>query len=139
MEAGPVNLLGLMVDSAMATLIWLVQRIIYPGFADIPRARFHEWHKSYMKAISAIVMPLMLGQAAFITYGLMTDFSWWVAAAAGCMVVAWVVTFTLSVPCHTALQERGNESALVNRLVHTNWLRTIAWTAMPFLRLNALL
>lgn len=131
--------LGLSVDAALAMLIWLVQLIIYPAFAQIRAEHFCDWHHGYMHAISLIVIPLMLAQAALITYGLISAFSWIGATAAGCMLIAWGVTFTLSVPCHRSLQKAGNTPKLVARIVVTNWFRTIAWTAVLILHLVVIL
>ncbi|MDF7823291.1 hypothetical protein P4B35_04650 [Pontiellaceae bacterium B12227] len=131
--------IGLSVDAALATLIWLVQLIIYPAFGQIRTDRFCDWHHGYMNAISIVVMPLMLAQAALTMYGLISAFSWFGASAAGCMLVAWGVTFTLSVPCHRALQKSGNTPELVKRIVATNWFRTIAWSAVLLLHLAEIL
>lgn len=131
--------IGLSVDAALAMLIWLVQLIIYPAFAQIRTERFCDWHHGYMNAISIVVIPLMLTQAALVSYGLISAFTWIDAAAAGCMFVAWGVTFTLSVPCHKALQKASNTPELVTRIVATNWFRTIAWTAVLILHLAAIL
>ncbi len=135
MTAALLETLNLAVDSALLTLIWLVQLIIYPAFAEIPKERFHDWHRKYMNTISVIVIPLMLAQATLVARHLVTAFSWIDAAAAGCILAAWIVTFTLSVPCHQQLKDQGNEPASVRRLVAGNGLRTLAWTAAWILRL----
>ncbi len=48
--------------------------------------------------------------------------------AAGTVAVAWLATFTLSVPAHDKLQAGGLDGVVVGRLVATNWIRTVAWT-----------
>jgi hypothetical protein len=43
------------------------------------------------------------------------------------VVVAWVVTFAVSVPLHGVLAA-GKDAAAIEQLIRTNWLRTAAWT-----------
>ncbi|VGO22078.1 hypothetical protein [Pontiella sulfatireligans] len=116
------------VDAAMATLIWMVQLVIYPVFRDVVPERFHDWHLKYMKTISRIVIPLMFIQA--LCHGLLLvlqpSFLQWMASTA--ILAAWIVTFMLSVPCHQALQRSGHQIEIINRLIRTNWLRTLFWT-----------
>jgi hypothetical protein len=50
--------------------------------------------------------------------------------AAAAMLIAWFVTFTLSVPCHRLLQKEGRRDDVISRLVQTNWLRTAGWTVV---------
>lgn len=40
---------------------------------------------------------------------------------------AWIVTFTLSAPCHRKLQHNGKDPEIIARLIHTNWLRMVCW------------
>lgn len=116
------------VDIAMAMLIWLVQLVIYPAFRVIAPHRFQDWHHQYVKTISVMVMPLLLLQAA--CHGLLTVLEptsvQWLSSAA--LAGAWIVTFTLSVPCHKKLQASGYRMDAINRLVKTNWLRTLFWS-----------
>jgi len=53
----------------------------------------------------------------------------WMAWTGALLVAAiWAVTFFVSVPCHAVLAE-GFDAQAHARLVDTNWLRTLAWTA----------
>lgn len=119
-------------DTAMVMLIWLVQTVIYPAFRSIEKSHFHEWHLKYMKTISRMVIPVMLVQG--LTHGIHTMYQPtalnWTANVA--IIFAWLVTFTYSVPCHTKLQHSGPVKEVIDRLIKTNWLRTIAWS-VPFL------
>lgn len=115
-------------DVGMTVLIWMVQLIIYPGFRNVVPERFHDWHLQYMKTISRIVIPMMMLQ--LLSHGLISvmqpSLLQWLAFAT--ILGAWMVTFTLSVPCHRQLQKAGYRIEIINRLVNTNWLRTICWT-----------
>jgi hypothetical protein len=50
--------------------------------------------------------------------------------AANCLVlfIIWVATFSLSVPCHSQLERDGWEEKTIQKLLSTNWIRTIGWT-----------
>jgi hypothetical protein len=119
----------LIADSAMATLIWLVQLVIYPAFHSIDRTVFTQWHHRYMNTISFVVIPLMFLQAAcIILQWIGGESALPLAVSAISIGLAWTTTFTLSVPCHQSLQQQGYDHATVSRLVRTNWIRTAAWS-----------
>ena len=124
------------VDFGMLVLIWLVQLIIYPSFEFSDKETFLLWHEKYTGLITVVVLPLMLGQLALTGYQLTQDRSWSTIACMILIAVCWVVTFTLSVPAHNQLQTVGNEVEVVRWLVLTNWLRTIAWTAISILSIR---
>jgi hypothetical protein len=113
---------------AMLGLIWTVQLVQYPGFRRVPRDAFARYHQHHCAAITWIVGPLMLGEAAAAV-------SLWRDAAGGplqtaivcCLAVAWLSTGLLQIPLHRRLA-RGWDEALIRRLVHSNWLRTAAWS-----------
>ena len=112
----------------LVVLIWLVQIIIYPAFAEIAPDRFAPWHAGYTRAVTWIVAPLMLGQVALLAWLAFVRPSRFVLIAAAMVAVAWIATFALAVPAHDALQASGLDRAVVTRLVTGNWVRTIAWT-----------
>ena len=54
---------------------------------------------------------------------------WWLTLLGVVLLaVIWASTAFLQVPCHKRL-EQGLEWAAASRLVRTNWIRTMAWTA----------
>lgn len=121
------------VSLALAAVLWLVQLVVYPAFSWIDPARFTVWHHGYTGAVTWVVAPLMLLQAAGVAG------RFWLVERAGpswilevaCTVLAWAVTAFVSVPIHNRLQ--GDLAAAVRlaamqELVRTNWLRTAAWT-----------
>ena len=115
------------INAGLTVLIWLVQIIIYPGMHGWDRARFAELHKDYATRISFIVGPLMLGQAAFALYQLVAA-PGGVAVVQGLLIgVAWGVTIFISVPLHRKLSD-GYDIYTVQRLVTSNWLRTVCWS-----------
>ena len=115
------------VDAGMVVLILLVQLIIYPSFRAIGNDVFSSWHHRYVTAIGFIVVPLMLVQAGCIAIQLLDIAAWGNILSAAAMLGAWIVTFTLSAPYHRKLQQEGKDPDIINRLIHTNWLRTTCW------------
>ncbi|WP_165243875.1 hypothetical protein [Paludisphaera soli] len=114
---------------ALVVLIWMVQLIVYPGFAAIAPEGFVAWHSRYTRAITWIVGPLMLGQAALLGWLVYDRPNLPRTLAAVAVAVAWIATITLAIPGHDALQAGGRDVAVIRRLVATNWVRTVAWTA----------
>ncbi len=121
----------------LVVLIWLVQVIIYPAFAEVAPERFVRWHAGYTRALTWIVAPLMLGQVALLGWLLIVRPSSWGFLAAGAVAVAWVATFALAVPAHDKLRANGLDESVIRRLVATNWIRTVAWTLAFLLLLVA--
>jgi len=124
------------VDFGMLVLIWLVQLIIYPSFEFSDKETFTFWHERYTGLITLVVLPLMLGQLVLTGYQLTQDRSWSTILCMTLIAFCWIVTFTLSVPAHNQLQAAGNDVEVVKWLVQTNWLRTIAWTAISILSIR---
>ena len=108
-------------------LIWLVQIIIYPGMHGWDPARFAVLHRDYARRISFIVGPLMLGQAALALHQLIAFPVSTVVAQILLIGGVLGVTIFISVPLHRRLSG-GYEERTVNRLVATNWLRTVGWS-----------
>ena len=116
------------VSWGLLLLIWLVQIIIYPGFRQIPSNVFKSYHRWYAIRISAVVIPLMLGEVVITIVWLSSDiYSLFGLISAILIVIIWLSTFWLQVPMHKCLQS-GKDDACIRRLINTNWIRTIAWS-----------
>lgn len=116
---------------AMAGVIWFVQIVHYPLYRLVGPEQFAAYERQHCRTISFVVMPLMLAELGLA--GLL----WWNAPAAagqwplvGLLLLAllWASTFFVQVPCHNRLTV-GFDRATIDRLVRTNWVRTISWTA----------
>ena len=93
---------------------------------------FSEVHRSYTRRISLIAVPLMLAQAAL---GLQTVISLpgiLPALQLGLIAFVWGVTAFISVPLHRRLSA-GDDGQVIDRLINTNWLRTIGWSLVSLL------
>lgn len=116
----------------MVGLIWMVQIVHYPMFDRVGSDQFAQYEKDHSRLITPIVgipMLIELGTAvallcmpgfAPITYRL-------IGVGLVIIVAIWLVTATLSVPCHQQLAAGFNATAH-QKLVLTNWLRTLGWT-----------
>ena len=119
---------NLAVSWALATLIWLVQLIIYPGFHRIPPGMFVDYHRWYALRITVVVLPLMLIElVCLLGWWLSGAEASWAYAATLAVFIVWLSTFGLQVPIHKRLQA-GKSDALISHLVATNWIRTVAWS-----------
>ena len=118
------------VDFGLLILIWLVQLIIYPSFAHVREDVFIKWHNQYTGLISLFVAPLMLGQSVLCAGLLLLAGRPLDLFQVVMVLIVWLSTIFLSVPCHSRMHKIGYEPATIQRLVRTNWIRTIAWTLM---------
>lgn len=119
----------------MTGLIWMVQIVHYPLFADIGRDDFVSYERKHSRAITFIVAPAMLLESASavgLTWLLVETQMLLVFVNVALLIVIWGSTFLIQVPIHQKL-ELGFDETLHNRLVSTNWIRTICWTARALL------
>lgn len=120
----------------MTGLIWFVQVVHYPLFAQVNLIDFSLYQAAHSRLTTWVVMPPMLIELG--TAGLMLFFrpatipAWPVWLGLGLVLLIWVSTFFLQVPQHNTLTLGFN--AEVHRfLVASNWLRTLAWSARSLL------
>ena len=124
---------------AMAGLIWFVQIVHYPLFVEVGSGEFTRYEALHCRRTGYVVAPLMLTElatAAWLFFRPPTSgVEWATTAGIALLAAAWLSTALLQVPCHRRL-ERGFDPAVARRLVGTNWIRTIAWTARALLALH---
>jgi hypothetical protein len=112
-------------------LIWTIQVVHYPLFAEVGAEQFHRYEQRHTQLITWIVGPMMLVEA--ITCGALFLIRPPFLSVAGMtfsfvlLLVIWLSTAFVQIPCHEQLG-RGFDSSAHRRLVRTNWLRTIAWS-----------
>lgn len=120
----------------MVGLIWIIQIVHYPLFASVGSDRFVAYEAAHARLITLVVGPLMLIEAATALLFLSVrppGIPAWVAwAGLAMLAAAWVSTAILQVPAHGRLAD-GFDAAVHARLVGTNWIRTVAWTARGLL------
>jgi hypothetical protein len=115
-----VKTLELIITSGLVVLIWIIQILHYPSFLYVDKANFAEFEAFHANRISLIVIPLMLTEAALAFYGRRP-------AILSILILIWLSTFFLQVPCHHKLQ-LGHDEATIKKLISTNWIRTFLWS-----------
>ena len=120
------------INFGLLVLIWLVQIIIYPGMHGWDKSSFSKLHRNYSLRISMIVGPLILIQAACAIKQLVATPD--LISTAQLLLIASVlaVTALISVPLHRRLS-KGYRDREVDRLIHTNWLRTAGWSLVSLI------
>jgi len=114
---------------AMCGLIWLIQLIHYPAYHYIDAAKFSDYQRFHTVTITFLVGPLMTVE--LITALLLladNPKSWGLIINLGSVGAIWLATLLLSVPAHNKLAF-GYSYEVVQNLVHTNWIRTLIWSA----------
>jgi hypothetical protein len=127
-----ISVLYISINVALLILIWLVQVIIYPGMYGWVNNTFAELHRDYSRRISLIVGPLMLAQAVLALRQVIIEPQLAVVLQAVLIVSVWGVTAFISMPLHRRLRA-GYDSRVINRLIKTNWLRTVGWSLVSLL------
>ena len=112
----------------MTGVIWVIQLVHYPAFSSIAEEKFAEFIRFHGNRISLLVAPLMIVE---LITGVVLAFlnNWellWGLNLIG-IAATWASTFFLSVPCHKQLS-RGKDWATIQKLVATNWPRTLIWS-----------
>lgn len=117
----------LMISSALVTLIWIIQLLHYPSFLYVDKNQFVQFHAFHTKWITFLVMPLMILEVlfCFAQFNLILFFI---------ILLVWLSTFFIQVPCHNKLKS-GFEESIIQRLIFSNWIRTILWTLKLFVLL----
>jgi hypothetical protein len=116
----------------MVGLIWFVQIVHYPLMGVISAKDFCGYAAAHQRRTTWVVGPVMFVEAitAFLlAFSSLEPLDGVPVRGLGValLVVIWVSTFAVQVPLHTKL-EVGFDTAVWQRLVATNWLRTVAWT-----------
>lgn len=123
----------------MCGLIWFVQVVHYPLFAKVSGdyAGYQAAHVTRVTWVVAVPMLAELGAGVLLAIGGVGPWSLRVPATV-LLGVVWLSTVFLQVPMHDVLA-RGFDPAAHARLVDTNWIRTVGWTARAALCVAATL
>lgn len=113
----------------MIGLIWFVQIVHYPLMAVVGADAFVNYEQQHTYRTSFVTAPMMLvelGTAVWLLWQIPHDRTFW---SANLLLIAliWASTFFVQVPLHQQLSQKFDER-LVQKLVQTNWIRTVLWT-----------
>jgi hypothetical protein len=116
----------------MTGLIWFVQIVHYPLFSKVGQDQFIVYEKFHNTLTTWVVGPVMLAEAitALILATRQGGTVLWICL--GLLGVIWLSTAFLQVPQHSILEAGFNPEAH-RKLVSTNWIRTILWSARALL------
>jgi hypothetical protein len=114
----------------MVGVIWIVQRVTYPAFRHVggDGADYHRAHTTGIGPVVGIGMGVEAAAAVLLVWPGVPGVSIWLALA-GLAVLGLIQSSTLflQVPSHGRLSS-GMDPAEIDRLVATNWIRTVGWT-----------
>lgn len=136
MNASLVLLVNTLATWYLVGLIWMVQIVHYNLFDRVGQDGFATYENDHSRLITPIVGPPMLVElvtAALLVILSPAGFPRWAALAGLTMVILiWLSTAFIQVPCHNRLTS-GFDLDTYRRLVHSNWIRTVLWTARGLL------
>ena len=122
----------------MTGLIWMVQLVHYPAFRFVEVGQFKKFQNFHSERITWIVAPVMAIELVTASILLFLDhkslLAQWNAAS---VLLLWLLTAIVSVPIHNQLA-RSHSKVAVEKLILTNWPRTIVWSARSVVLLAAL-
>lgn len=116
----------------MTGLIWFVQIVHYPLFAQVGRDGFTGYAEHHSRRTTWVVFPPMMIELVTGVWllfdrpqGVSVTLTW----LGGCLIaLIWASTALLQVPQHRAFSG-GFDRAAWQKLVLSNWVRTGAWSA----------
>ena len=135
-----IALIHLLATTAMAGLIWFVQVVHYPLFADVPASASMAYAERHQRLTARVVGAPMAVEGVCALWlflvppagvGRLLPF-----VAGLILAVVLGSTVVLQVPRHGRLARTSTAheiSEVVASLVTTNWVRTIGWSARAVL------
>jgi hypothetical protein len=125
----PLFITHLAITWMLVGLIWIIQILAYPLFLRVSEAEFVRYHLAHCWRIGFVIAPLLFIEAATAGWLLFEghrEVPFLISV--GLIPVVWISTAVFQAPLHTQLM-RGFRVETIRRLLLTNWLRTLAWTA----------
>jgi hypothetical protein len=122
----------------MVGVIWFVQIIHYPLFTRVGPDQFVDYETANTRLTAYVVGPPMAIEGLTSLLLLFAPPAGidrlWSLVGLGLLGLALLSTIAVQVPAHNELSQRFDERT-VDRLVTTNWVRTVAWSARGMLAL----
>ncbi len=120
----------------MMGLIWFVQLVHYPLMKFVDSTRFADFSQAHQHRTTWVVaVPMLVELAAAV--GLLLSSPWKrqsvpYLASLALLAVIWIATVARQMPLHRQLL-CGYDAACIQRLVTSNWVRTISWSLRSIL------
>ena len=118
----------------MTGVIWFVQIVHYPLFRDVGKSGFASYERQHTRRTGQVLaLPMLaeLASAVILVWRMGSSLAWCGLAV---LIIIWVSTGLWQVPAHRQLED-GFDVATHRRLVTTNWVRTMAWSARAVIAL----
>lgn len=136
MNSNAVFLLNLLATWYMVGLIWMVQIVHYNLMNRVGQEQFVRYEADHGRLITPIVgVPMLIeiaSAAALLLYSPPGLPRWAAWAGMAMVLLIWASTAFIQIPYHAQLSKGFNDAAY-RGLVHTNWIRTVLWTARGML------
>ncbi len=116
----------IIINSILVGVILMTQILSYPLLLKLSKSDFYNYYNSYTKRISFIVIPLMSFEVLLSIILNISLYNFYLLYSNILLLVVWGSTFFIQVPIHNKLSFNHSHS-LINKLIFTNWIRTIAW------------
>ncbi len=117
-------------------LIWTIQLVHYPSMRFVSRDKFELFHSFHQLRISIIAMPLMaielITSIILFMQNIENESSLIFKINLIIVTLIWFSTIFIQVPLHQKLS-KGKKNSLIDKLVLTNWFRTVLWTLKSIL------
>ena len=113
-------------------LSWVVQLVVYPALARVGRTEFGRYHAAHTQGMGYAAGPAMVLEllaAGWLAWALWPGSQGLALGQLALVLATWAATFFVAVPFHNRLATQGYSYVVIDGLVRTNWLRTLAWTA----------
>jgi uncharacterized membrane protein len=115
----------------MTGVIWLIQLVQYPFFAQVGKENFQQYHAAHTFWITPVVAPAMIFELItsvfLIIYPPENIDPKLIWLGLILTLIVWLSTFFFQVPLHEKLGQ-GFDLEAHRFLVSSNWIRTIAWS-----------
>lgn len=122
---------NLMACCFMTGLIWYIQIVHYPLFKSVGELQFTEYHTEHIKRTGwVVILPMLVEIVSSFSIFALTPLGLNKSIAfIGLLLlgIIWGSTFLAQVPVHEELSEKFTLESW-QRLVKSNWLRTLGWS-----------
>lgn len=133
-----IVIIHLIATAGMFGIVLFVQMVHYPMLGKIPPANREGFEREYSTRASSLITPIMLIEAASVAAILfIAPNDLYARAGAALFAGICLVTFGISVPCHTKLS-REWRSQTHQTLIWSNFLRCLLWGARVVIAVSLL-
>ena len=124
--------LNVLLNSILVGIILITQFVNYPLFKKIDQ-NFEIIHKEYTTKMGYVVAPIMVLEAVtvfsmYIYYPKSNELVFITCLT----IIIWLSTFLIQVPIHKTISFK-KDSEKINKLISTNYIRTISWCSKLYL------